>query len=175
MWPGPKAEVIASRPKLIILDECTKDFLRTLRRRILLKYKNFSDFARASNIPASRVNAALNGYNLPRFDTLEAMAKALDYDLTPSFNYQYYHGLVDITDLKIRLRRRRLTLSKLGKKIGYSRYFLGKSLAPNSKVTSIRVIYAIVQYLDSLKDSWLDEDPDCAITITPLYASKKGK
>ncbi len=106
--------------KRICLDEVSMRFLRSLKTERLKMGISQRKLGQMIGCIRSLISVYESGKRIPSVSNLVKLAEVLEYDLSTSVNYKYYHGLINWQELRERFIYFDVTLRELGSYIAYT-------------------------------------------------------
>ncbi len=136
----------------IYIDEVAEEFLTRLGE--LVKRSGYSelDIANKLHVHETLPRAWRIRRSAPSVGTFLRLAEILNYDISGSVNYQWYHGTLKAKTLYQQLKRRRLDYKALADEIGYNARYVKEVLENgNLENAPVQFIGHLLKYLNKCK------------------------
>ena len=139
--------------KHIALDEPTREFLSSLRMLREHSGMSVSYAAKCLGIRRSALYVYENGRHKPNLNTLMKLAELLEYDLSGSINYKFFHGKLCSGEIKDKLTMYGLTYSELSKLTGYDAERISDAVNLREH-GSILCLWAVIEEIKREEHMW---------------------
>ena len=139
--------------KYIVLDVITQEFLsrlRELRRSLGLTQQ---EAASALGIHRDLFRLYENGRKIPYLERLLMLADFYCYDISDSINYKFYHGEIQLCNIKAQLKIYGLESGELSEYTSYSRGRICQVIR-DKKLSSVLCLASILEVINHERDSW---------------------
>ena len=133
--------------KNVLLDVPTSTLLSSLKERRLAYGLSTTELAGKLCISRRSITSYERKEYPPTLLTLINIGEFFSYDLSPSLNYKFFHGLIHSDEIKARMKFLGLTCVEVARLTGYSAKTISSAININAS-TSIFCLNAVLSVLD---------------------------
>ena len=133
--------------KNVLLDVPTSTLLSSLEQRRIDFGLSVKELAKKLSLSPRSIRCYELGHYPPTLLNLINISEFFRYNLSPSLNYKFFHGLIHSDEIKARMKFLGLTCVEVARLTGYSAKTISSAININAS-TSIFCLNAVLSVLD---------------------------